>query len=346
LKPPAHVVLGRILIKVWSALLNLHSFHLYLNPLKHIVDGSANKSPSNFSEIKDKIWTLRYTSLGEFKKDVEYALRSDSKKPGNETQSEAFANFNLLFNQYVRPYEEQLKEIEQRQKRWPPSEINKIVEEKNLLLSKTLYSFAPYKLKEVKVETQQKRNEEWAMRITDSNNIAMTENEGPDEAIGVLASLAQAAISSGSSGNDSNSGGEARQRQNSKCRGHNLDFVPFSNEEIQNMIAKQASVLQKGLVNLAKLKKAVAINSTAVQESQGGSGSNPQVLTLGEMRTAAEYRVANNMLKSQLAEMKKMLDVERQARMAAEEMVRNLKKRLQMLASTANILYTGTKTID
>mmetsp|Transcript_12878 Transcript_12878/g.16005 ORF Transcript_12878/g.16005 Transcript_12878/m.16005 type:complete len:185 (+) Transcript_12878:115-669(+) len=184
------------------------------------------------------------------------------------------------------------------------------------------------------------------MRITDSNNIAMTENEGPDEAIGVLASLAQAAISSGSSGNDSNSGGEARQRQNSKCRGHNLDFVPFSNEEIQNMIAKQASVLQKGLVNLAKLKKAVAINSTAVQESQGGSGSNPQVLTLGEMRTAAEYRVANNMLKSQLAEMKKMLDVERQARMAAEEMVRNLKKRLQMLASTANILYTGTKTID
>lgn len=146
--------------------------------------------------------------------------------------------------------------------------------------------------------------DEWAIRLAEgqvADNVQKFQKRkksARSDGNGVIAALV-AAVSSL----------EAEDEEQSK---HQL---PYSKAELESLLDKHASSLQSALADINMLKKAVIGNFNAIEATMDGD----QVMTLGEMRVAAEYRLANNNLRAQVSRLKQMLSVEREARQLVEQ---------------------------
>ena len=177
---------------------------------------------------------------------------------------------------------------------------------KSGILSRELHPSVPAFHKKAKKELHRKSKsgtvDEWAIRLAEGQELDNTrkfqkKKKKKSEANGVIASLVAAV--------------DALEAEEEEKSTHQL---PYTKDELASLIDKHATTLQNALSDINLLKKAVLGNFNAIEANVNGE----QVLTLGEMRVAAEYRLANNNLRAQVSRLKEMLTVERSARLAVE----------------------------
>mmetsp|Transcript_3428 Transcript_3428/g.7286 ORF Transcript_3428/g.7286 Transcript_3428/m.7286 type:complete len:167 (+) Transcript_3428:2593-3093(+) len=103
------------------------------------------------------------------------------------------------------------------------------------------------------------------------------------------------------------------------------DTIPPSMQSLQEMLDTQSTLLRSALRSTAAVRNAVI---TTLEGYDDIGTPSDGIVTLGEMRLAAEYRLANRNLKERVNKLTVMLNLERKARIEARNRVVELERHL------------------
>lgn len=108
--------------------------------------------------------------------------------------------------------------------------------------------------------------------------------------------------------------------------------LPPSRQSMNEMLNQQSLILRSALRNTAFLRNAV--EKTYERYDKMGSEIDKDDVTLGEMRIAAEYKLVATSLKEKNKQLKTVLELEREARKAVEQELKELKRKYSTISSS------------
>jgi len=318
------VQFSKLLHRAWSRIVNGHE-HLCKLFLGEITEKDLpkeacelwntlkKKGVTNLFQVRDKIWNMKYSTIDDFSGDVELVSRLTATVYGSSSPiiAETAETLPLMLQHAVRSFSQGAEGVKKQKPRsvldtmraqslFSKGTLYASVQAKGSLLAKTY----PAKIASSSAELER------LLTNTSFKSGQTLKNPGSkparDEAHGVVASLLSAA----------------------QAVGNFDDDLPPSREALEEMLEEQSKMLRSAMRSTSVLRDAV--RKTLQQYDIGNEGKDEDgVVTLGEMRLAAEYRMANRGLQQRCAKLKTLLGLEREGRIAAEEQVRKLKEALE-----------------
>lgn len=312
------VVLNTYLHRVWSRIINGHEHmcKLFLLQISNsdIPKGSASawkalrqRGVTNMMQVRNKLWTLGYTSEEAFRTDVALVANLTAAVFGATSPiiAETAQSLPLIMDQAFRTLKVTVEDADLSQQAMAAASI-KPGDLSNPFQTGCLYPSVVMKrpgADEGMLSTAvAKSTSEWENLLTNTSFKSGQQLEHPEkypareEAKGIVASLVAAADSIGGFEN----------------------HLPPSKASLNDMLEQQSMILRSALRSTACLRDAVQKTFTRFDAGVVDQIEKEDV-TLGEMRLAAEYKLVVSSLKAKNAQLRSLLAIERNARQQAEQ---------------------------
>ncbi|GBG32159.1 Histone-lysine N-methyltransferase NSD3 [Hondaea fermentalgiana] len=329
--PSPLVQLAQLLHRVWSRAVNSHDriCKIFLEEMdvthvpqagrRVLNEAIARGGVRTMLDVRDKVWRLEYRDWASFNTDVNTISGLVRTVYGGSSPliKETARTLPLLVTQAHAAVARQVSEAEERiaelQEIPGPAFDNKSFATGGLFPSVVM---AGQQSGQARAVGKRRSIDEWERYLENSSFAASKELRDPgarparEEAHGIAAALLAAAQSHS---------------------GFN-DHLPPSRQTLDEMLENQSMVLRSALRGTAMLRDAV---SRTLEGFASTELSSDGIVTLGEMRLAAEYRMVNRNLRAKNANLTTMLSIERTAR-------EQLEKRVQELEAQLGQSTTGT----
>lgn len=318
------VQLALLLHRVWSRVVNSHDrmckiFLEDIDETRISAKGrraleAARKSGAvrGLFDVRNKVWRLEYHTWAAFENDVNTVSNFVLAVYGGASSliRETCKTLPILLTQALNAFAQPITDTEERIREL--GDLPEPVSEQDAFHSGCLFPsvvLSDTHSTEPRTVAKRRSFDEWEQYLENSSFLASKKLKDPgahparEEARGIAAALLAAAESAG---------------------GFN-DHLPPSRQSLDEMLENQSMVLRSALRSTAILRDAV---SKTLEGFHSDELSSDGVVTLGEMRLAAEYRMVNRNLRAKNENLLNLLNLERAAREQLEFRVKELEEQL------------------
>jgi len=313
------VDLARLLVLAISKVMNQHDLicEIFMNP----VDASCiplssqetwkkvlrDSNVINLTDVREKVWDMRYSTLAEFRKDVLHCGGIVDAVFGGSSEiiRQTVCTLELILDQGLKPILSNIQDAESCLATFPQNQPGGSLYPSvrtyssrfngnagNNPCSRTKDFWEQY------IECAGSKSKHHLLRSDQVDQHYQDGRLAPrDEARGISAALTMAVRAVG----------------DIECE------LPPSRQVLEEMFETQSNLLRCALRGQAQLRNAMDRTVKSYDDIPDG-----QTISLGEMRVAAEYKLANQLLKRKLADMTTLVSIERQARAECEEKLNSI----------------------
>uniref|UniRef100_A0A7S2SB72 PWWP domain-containing protein n=1 Tax=Mucochytrium quahogii TaxID=96639 RepID=A0A7S2SB72_9STRA len=315
-----------ILSKIWSRTVNGQErlCEIFMHPIlecdvptgaKDAWNALQERNLNSMMDVRERIWKLRYKTFAEFQSDVQFIADSVETILGTDSEiiGETARTLPILLESITNRFKKELIVAEADMREYKdPLVKDDISKGGGALKAGRLHPSVTMKIKvdpTQAIAPPKRTPKEWERYLENISFKDAKKMKDPgslparDETLTVASSLLLAAKS-------------VHEFQ---------DTIPPSMQSLQEMLDTQSTLLRSALRSTAAVRNAVI---TTLEGYDDIGTPSDGIVTLGEMRLAAEYRLANRNLKERVNKLTVMLNLERKARIEARNRVVELERHL------------------